>query len=104
MRTKPKKPKKEKDKKMVTWDVTIIPVSVGDKRADVIGVATDDTDPDNPITVSVENVPMNTSGEEVEALQIMLDRYNSRVSRNTAVDAWLSGKEESAETWLEART
>ena len=87
----------------ITWDVKIIPVSLGDRTANIVGVATDDADPDNPITVKVFKAPLETQQEQLAALDILYERYLSKLARASQIESWLEGKEAAAKANLEAR-
>ena len=87
----------------ITWDVKIFPVSLGDRTANIVGVATDDADPYNPITVRVFKAPLETQEEQLAALDILYERYLSKLARNSQIESWLEGKEAAAKANLEAR-
>ena len=87
----------------ITWEVTITPVSVGAKVANILGVATDSEDPTNPIAVNVNRASLVDSPAQTAALNLLYSRYLARVATTTAIATWLSGKEAAAVTFLEAK-
>ena len=87
----------------VTWEVIISPIDVDEYRASIAGTATDDADPDSPISVSVAEAVIETAPQQTAALDTLYEKYQVVLSRNTQVDAWLIGKEAAAKSYLEAK-
>jgi len=87
----------------ITWEVTILPISEEDEIVRITGTATDDTDPNNSITVSVSNALIGTPQLELAALDILYTKYERALTKQTTINTWLAGKEAAAVTNLEAR-
>ena len=47
--------------------------------------------------------PLETQEEQLAALDILYERYLSKLARNSQIESWLEGKEAAAKANLEAR-
>ena len=85
---------------MITWDVQITNVNVAQKRANVSATRTDG---DTVEVYTYTNAIIGTIQQRQALLQQIWDSHLAAVSNQGAVDAFISGLEQSAKTNLEGR-
>ena len=64
----------------ITWEPIITPVDVDAGIISITAKATDDTDPDNPITVSIQNAVLGTPAENLATLNTLYAKYEKKVA------------------------
>jgi hypothetical protein len=103
MRTKPKKPKKEKDKDMaITWNVTITPLNVERKEARIVAIRTDDVTSEVQSFVILSAI-LDTPAQKNAAVNNLWQQHTEYETRKAQIAMYIGSLEEDAETNLEAR-
>lgn len=105
---KPKKPKKTKDKDMaITWNVTITPINLVEKRVRILAVRTKTTDEVPPVILTVDSFQIqtiiDTPTQKIAAMDKIWELYQDKLNLDAQVAEVIGQLETQAKDNLEAR-
>jgi len=89
----------------ITWEVTITPLNVDRKEANIVAVRTDDNDPDNVKTEThtIISAILNTQTQKTAALDNIWEQHLAWQVRQIKIDNYIGDLEVQAKINLEAR-
>lgn len=87
----------------IIWEPTITPISIADKTASIIAVCTDDSDGSTrTYKVAKATIDTETMSNNNWIMDEILAKYQADLTKEAAVEEFITDLESAAKTYLEA--
>lgn len=87
----------------ISWRLKITPIDIANYVASIEAVRTDSENPDNPMVYIIPRARIETTPEQIIALDRIWAKHQLALSESAAVAAFVEAKEAAGKANLEAR-
>lgn len=87
----------------ITWDLKITPIDIANFVASITATRTDTEDPGNPMVYILHRAVIETTAQQVVAMDRVWAKHQTALLEDTAVTAFVEAKQTAGKANLEAR-